>query len=134
MTRFSADTGAERRSLVADAIAAHRDRESPFLTIETQRSEVAPAEAGPAPWVQFAADRGLLNLDCTADELAAIESVVGDFGGARIVERTAPEEADGINLQIAVEGDDERIATLIESLFRDGFGLADGYRAWATRI
>jgi len=134
MTRFSAETGAERRTLFAEAIAAHRERESPFLTIEAQRSEGAPTEDGPAPWVQFATDAGLLNLDCTDEEIDAVESVVREFGGARIVERTAPEEADGINLQIAVEGDEERIATLIESLFRDGFGLAEDYWAWATRI
>ncbi|ESP88943.1 hypothetical protein [Candidatus Halobonum tyrrellensis] len=35
MTRFDADTPADRRSLFADAVTAHRTRGSAFLTVET---------------------------------------------------------------------------------------------------
>lgn len=130
MTRFAADTRDERLALVADGIAAHRERASPFVTVE--------AEPGPnmavAPWVQYAADEGLLNLDCRGSEVDAVASAIESFGGATITERHSPEEAEGTNLRVAIRGDPERVAMLVDSIFRDGFGLPAGYRAWVTAI
>lgn len=43
MTRFDADTEAARIELVADTVAAHRDRDSQFCTLE------AAADASDTP-------------------------------------------------------------------------------------
>jgi hypothetical protein len=45
MTRFDASTPAERRSLVADAIVAHRERASVFCTFEADAPSGGPVEA-----------------------------------------------------------------------------------------
>ena len=130
MTRFAAASAAERQTLFAEAIEAHRTRESPFVTVEADPD----AEMAVAPWLQYADGDGLVNLDCTDAELPAIEAAVDSFGGATITDRTAPEDADGTNLKITVTGDTERVAMLIESIFRDGFGLGSDYRAWVVEI
>lgn len=146
MTRFAADTPDERRSLFADGIAAHRERGSPFVTFEAEPPDVDgggdgngdddSADAGDSsiPWIQYADDESLLNLDCTDEERAAIDGVVDAFGGASVADRTLPAEADGINLRIRVRGDDERVAMLVESLFLEGFGLSETCRVWVTEL
>ncbi|MFB6129646.1 MAG: hypothetical protein ABEJ28_02365, partial [Salinigranum sp.] len=68
MTRFDAADPTERRKLFVDAITAHRNRASPYLTIE---GEANPETDEPAPWVQFG-DR-TFNLDCTDDELSRLK-------------------------------------------------------------
>lgn len=130
MTRFSATAEAERRTLFTEAIEAHRTRGSPFVTVEADPD----AEMAVAPWVQYADEDGLVNLDCTDAELPAIETAVDAFGGATITDRTTPEDADGTNLKVAIEGDPERVAMLVDSIFRDGFGLEPDYRAWIVEL
>lgn len=144
MTRFVADTPEERRALVAEAIQAHRERDSPFVTFEAEPADVdgdgngdddgAGAAESSTPWIQYADDEGLLNLDCTDAELPIIEGVVDEFGGASGADRTSPAEADGTNLKIQVRGDDERVSMLVESIFRDGFSLSAAYRVWVTEL
>jgi len=127
MTRFDAATPADRASLIVAAIRAHRERESPFLTVETDPQD----EPGPAPWIQFRQPEGQLNLDCTAAELDSIRAAIDGFGGVSVTEQHDVEDG-GINLRIAVPGDDQRVAQVIETLFCDGFGLPESYRLWVT--
>lgn len=146
MSRFAADTPEERRALLADAIQAHRERDSPFVTFEAEPADKdggvdgngdddgAGAAESPTPWIQYADDEGLLNLDCTDAELPAIEAVIDEFGGASVADRTSPAEADGTNLKIQVRGDDERVAMLGASFFRDGFGLPVDYQLWVIEL
>ncbi len=129
MSRFSATAPEERRDLFAGAIRAHQERGSAFVTFEAETEG-----DDPVPWVQVAGDDGLLNLDCTDAELPAVEAAISSFGGATIVDRTAPEEAEGTNLRVTVDGDAERLAMLVQTVFQDGFGVPEGTPIWVTEL
>lgn len=130
MTRFAADSRADRLALVADGIRAHAQRDSPFVTVQAEPGEAMAV----APWVQYSAVDGLVNLDCRNDELDAVESAIDSVGGASVAEQTSPEDSDGTNLRITIHGDPERVAMLIEAIFREGFGLAEDYRLWVVEL
>lgn len=134
MNRFVGSSPDERKGLVLDAIEAHRDRKSGHLTLEAER-ETADGEdaSGPPPWVQYRERDSHLNLDCTAEELPSIERAVGTLGGVTITDRTAIPEA-GTNLRLTVNGDDERVAMVIETLFLDGFECEADVSVWAAEI
>jgi len=160
MTRFDASTPEDRRSLVADAIAAHRERGSVFCTVEahvtppeqstaggeapdesttnadgTARDDPA-AEPEPAPaWIQFSDPESRLNLDCTDEEYDRITDVLSTAGAFTIDEQTAPEDAEGRNLRITAHADDDdRIAQVVDRIFVEGFGYHEEYRLWVTEI
>ena len=134
MDRFAGATPEERRTLVVDAIKAHRERDSPYLTLEVD-SEATDRETpmGPPPWIQYRAEDGRLNLDCTDAELAAVEAAIEDLGGVRITDRSSVPEA-GTNLRVTASGDDGRVAMIVETLFREGFGLEEEQVVWAAEI
>jgi len=134
MSRFAGATPDERESLVTAAIEAHRERKSPYLTLEADSTDANEDEvAGPPPWIQYRDQDGQLNLDCTDAELESMEAAIDSLGGVRVTERSADPEA-GTNLRITVNGDDERIAMIVETLFVDGFGLPEEKRIWAAEI
>lgn len=141
MTRFDATIPDERKSLVADAIRAHRDRGSPFLTIEIDRDESSEddsseSESGdeddPAPWVQYA--NGVLNLDCTDAELERCKALLETFPSFTIDSITRPEDAEGVNVRIIARVDEERLSSFIEHLFLDVYECPEDYRAWVAEV
>ncbi|MFB6125501.1 MAG: hypothetical protein ABEJ59_06040 [Halanaeroarchaeum sp.] len=127
MTRFDADSPAERRDLVADAIAAHRERDSAFCTLTADADR-------PAPWVQFDAHESLLNLDCTDGEYDRLETLLTEVGGLTVSERSSPEDVDGTNVRLRARVDDARLAQLVERLFREVYDLPASFRLWATAV
>ncbi|AFZ71404.1 hypothetical protein [Natronobacterium gregoryi] len=137
MTRFDADDSTERQQLYVDAIDAHRARESEFLTLEVDGDHVtgpdAPldSELG-VPWVQFA--DGIINLDCTEEELEPLESVLEEFPAFKIDEIHRPDEADGTNLQVSAKVDSNRIAQFLDAVFQRVYGLPADFRVWAVEI
>jgi hypothetical protein len=136
MTRFDADTEADRVALVADAIDAHRERDSAFCTLEAAE-EPSDDPALLPPWVQYA--DGTLNLDCTDDELDALSTVVSRFGAFTIAERESiaaetAEESPGTNVRIEAQTDVDRVAQFVDAVFRDAYGLAEDYQLWAVEI
>lgn len=136
MTRFDADADAERIALVAEAIAAHRERDSAFCTLEADRDPSEDPEFLP-PWVQFA--DGTLNLDCTDEELDALATVVSRFGAFTVSEReTIPaetsEESPGTNVRVEARADDERVGQFVDTVFQDVYGLPPDFRLWAVEI
>lgn len=137
MNRFAGTGTDERESLIVAAIRAHRERQSPYLTVEIDPASVpertGEADAGPPPWIQYREQDGRLNLDCTPGELSSIRAAVDGIGGVRITEQESV-EAGGTNLRISVTGDDERVAHVIEQLLVEGFGLPADYRLWATEL
>jgi len=132
MTRFDADDPAGRQKLVADAVAAHRERGSPFLTVEADAAAVG--EDDPVPWLQYAGDDGVLNLDCTDEELDRLDGLLAEFPAFKVRERTEPEEADGVNLRIGALADAGRIGQFVDRLFREVYGLAEDHRLWVTEL
>ncbi|AHG00031.1 hypothetical protein HALLA_15725 [Halostagnicola larsenii XH-48] len=135
MTRFDAADPETRRALYADAIAAHRERESQFLTIEVDESSLegnpAVAEHG-IPWLQFADDT--INLDCTNDELERLKSLLSDFPAFSIDELTRPENADGINVRLRATTDPERIAQFLDAAIQTVYVLPEATKVWAVEV
>ncbi|MFB6068726.1 MAG: hypothetical protein ABEJ90_02240 [Halobacterium sp.] len=136
MTRFDADAEADRIDLAADAVAAHRERESAFCTLEADEDPGDDPDFLP-PWVQYA--DGTLNLDCTDDELDALSDVVSRFGAFTIsaretVEAETAEESPGTNVRIDAQADDERVGQFVEAVFRDVYGLPADFRLWAVEV
>lgn len=157
MTRFDAADPAARRKLFADAVAAHRERGSDFLTVELDPSAVAgetdaddgaggaPGHAGtppreedegnpePAvPWIQFA-DR-TFNLDCTDAELARLTELLEEFPEFRIEAMESPEGAEGTNVRLSARSDANRLAAFVDRAFAAVYGAPDDYRAWVIRV
>ena len=138
MTRFDASDPAERRKLVADAISAHRERASPFLTLEAD-PEVPEAdgdedEATVIPWVQFADEERVLNLDLTDEELDRLEALLNEFPAFKIRELTQPEEAEGTNVQLGAMADANRVAQFVDRAFREVYGLDEEFRLWVVEL
>ncbi|MFB6153485.1 MAG: hypothetical protein ABEJ27_04460 [Halodesulfurarchaeum sp.] len=161
MTAFDAEDPTVREDLFAEAIRAHRERESQFVTVEVDQA--ADPGPGPPPFIQYSAGEGLCNLDCLAVERSDIEGVIDGYSGATIVDRhevtpetgsestDGPNDSDGpprgtgsgqgssrrrtaVNLQVRIRGDERRIAGFMEECFVSGFGLDPGFRAWVVRI
>lgn len=129
MTRFDADTVESRRELIADAVRAHRERESRFCTVE---ADPEFADEMGVPWVQFG--DGLVNLDCTDAELSQLTDLLSARGGMSVTERASPEDADGTNVRIEVHGDADRVAGLIEDCLREVYELPESVRVWAVEV
>jgi hypothetical protein len=154
MTRFDASDPTERRALFADAVTAHRERGSPFLTVEAELTaeeraraeELAetnvdaddptavddPAPEPQVPWIQFA-DR-TVNLDCTDVELDRLKSLLAEFPEFRIDQLETPEEVEGTNVRITARADANRIAGFVERAFLTVYERPDDYRAWVVQL
>jgi hypothetical protein len=129
MSRFAADSPAERRELIADAVRAHRERESRFCTVE---ADPEFADEMGVHWVQFG--EGLVNLDCTDAELDRLTDLLDARGGMSVTERASPEDAEGTNVRVEVHGDAERIAGLIEDCFQEVYELPESVRVWVVAV
>jgi hypothetical protein len=137
MTRFDADTPAERRTLFAEAVVAHRTRGSPFLTVEVDADPEIDGtdddgDALPAPWIQFAEQT--FNLDVTDDERERLETLLDEFREFRIDEVHSPEESEGTNLRITARSDANRLAGFVDRAFQEVYGRDEAYRAWVTQL
>ncbi|MFB6095882.1 MAG: hypothetical protein ABEJ74_00650 [Haloferacaceae archaeon] len=141
MTRFDADSTTERRKLFVDAIEAHRQRGSAFLTIEAEPTETEAAAADDlpedapehsTPWVQFA-DR-TFNVDCTDDELTALKDLLNDYPEFRIDQLETPEEAHGTNVRISARADANRLAEFADRVLQAVYGRDPDYRAWVVAV
>ncbi|WP_336036523.1 hypothetical protein [Halobacterium yunchengense] len=136
MTRFDASTEADRVALVADAVAAHRERDSAFCTLEAD-DDPSDDPAFLPPWVQYA--DGTLNLDCTDAELDALSTVVSRFGAFTVSAReTIPaetaEEDPGTNVRVEANADAERVGQFVDAVFREVYGLPADFRLWAVEV
>ncbi|MFC4542308.1 hypothetical protein ACFO5R_10245 [Halosolutus amylolyticus] len=141
MTRFDAADPTDRRKLYVDAITAHRDRGSGFLTLEVDdelfAGETDDAGAGPdpdlgVPWIQFG--DGTINLDCTDDELEELKSLLGEYPAFKIDDLHRPEEAAGVNARISAKADPNRIAQFIDAAFQRVYDLPPEFRIWVVEL
>lgn len=140
MTRFDAADPTERRRLYVDAITAHRDRGSGFLTLEVDDESLADGtDDGPdpdpslgVPWIQFG--DGTINLDCTDDELEVLKALLEEFPAFKIDDLTRPEEADGTNVRISAKADPNRIAQFIDDVFLEVYELPSTVRVWLVDV
>jgi hypothetical protein len=146
MTRFDAATPEDRRRLFAEAITAHRERASPFVTFEAhadarsadgiddgedETSEDDELEEAP-PWVQFA--DGTLNLDCTDAGLEAFKTLLSEFPAFKIDDLTRPEEAEGVNVRVSALADPNRVSQCVEQIFREVYDQPEDFRVWVAEV
>ncbi|AFK20195.1 hypothetical protein E6P09_14190 [Haloferax mediterranei ATCC 33500] len=131
MTRFEADTSRERRKLFADAVEAHRNRGSAFLTIEAERNPDLDGE-GPGPWIQFS--ERTFNMDVTDEELDRLKDLLSEFPEFRIDQLESPDEAEGTNVRITARSDANRLAGFADRVFQAVYSREEDYRAWVTAI
>lgn len=137
MTRFDADTSTERRKLFGDAIVAHRNRGSAFVTIEADPDPEADGtdddgDPLPAAWLQFS--EKTFNLDVDDDELDRLKSMLSEFPEFRIDQLESPENAEGTNVRVSARSDANRLAGFVDRAFREVYGRDDDYRAWVVAI
>ena len=139
MTRFDAADSAERRKLVADAINAHRERASPFLTLEVDPEAVGERDEGndserAIPWIQFADEEGVLNMDVTDEELDQLTALLNEFPAFKIRDLTQPEAAEGTNVRVGALADPNRVAQFVDRVFLDVYGLDEDFRLWVVDL
>ncbi|MFC7202350.1 hypothetical protein ACFQJC_02405 [Haloferax namakaokahaiae] len=132
MTRFEAATTRERRKLFADAVVAHRNRGSAFLTVEADYDPDVDGEDAPAPWIQFA-DR-TFNMDVTDDELEKLKGMLSSYPEFRIDQLESPETAEGTNVRITARSDANRLAAFTDDAFQTVYGRDEDYRAWVVAV
>ncbi len=137
MTRFDADTPAERRKLFAEAVTAHRTRGSAFLTVEVDADPDLDGtdddgDPLPEPWIQFA--EKTFNLDVSGEERARLETLLEEFREFRIEELSSPDESEGTNVRITARSDANRLAAFVDHVFQHVYGRDENYRAWVTQI
>jgi hypothetical protein len=144
VTRFDATTEDERRKLFAEAISAHRERGSPFLTVEVDpesNAEGADPLAGTddggedprqIPWLQVAEET--VNADCTDAELDRLTELLEAYPAFRIDGMESPDEAEGTNVRITARADANRLSGFLERAFREVYGMPAGYRAWVVEV
>ncbi|WP_439027046.1 hypothetical protein [Haloarchaeobius sp. DT45] len=132
MTRFDATTEPTRIELVADAIAAHRERGSPYTTITVEPTDTDRELGHGAPWVQYF--EKTVALDCTDYELDQLKSLCDEFPSFSVEELVTPEEAEGTHARITARTDDERVGQFVDRVFRDVFDRPEAYRLWVTDI
>jgi hypothetical protein len=143
VTRFDADTPTGRQELFAAAVAAHRERDSPFITIEPEPTPAEDAadenealpEAAPeqtVPWIQLADDT--VNLDCTDAELDRLKALLDEYPDFRIDELSSPADAYGTNVRITARADPERLGAFFDRVFQSVYGREEEYRAWVVEV
>lgn len=109
------------------------DAEGGDAEAEEDESEVEEDEPEEfPPWIQFG--DGVLNLDCTDDELDDLKSLLGDFPAFKIDDLNRPEETEGVNARVSALADPNRVAQCVERVFREVYDQPEGYRVWITEI
>ncbi|MFD1632735.1 hypothetical protein ACOZ4L_08075 [Haloplanus ruber] len=136
MTRFDAADAAGRRKLFAEAVLAHRNRGSPFLTVEVDPADTPGGddddEGTTVPWVQFAEQT--VNLDCTDAELDRLKGLLDEFPEFRIEQIERPEEAEGANVRVTARSDASRLGQFLDRALQVTYDLDDDYHAWVTEL
>lgn len=131
MTRFDADTAGDRRQLFAEAISAHRDRGSEFITVEPD--ELPPeSDDELIPWIQVAGTT--IGLDCTDAELERLKEFLDSYPDFRTETVESPDEAEGTHARITARSDANRLAMFIDEAFQEVYGYDNEYKAWVVAI
>lgn len=137
MTRFDADDAKERRKLVADAVAAHRERASAFLTVEVAADPDLDGtdddgNPNPAPWIQFA--DATFNMDVADAERDGLDSLLNAYPEFRIDAMESPDDAEGTNVRISARSDANRLSAFVDEAFQQVYGRDENYRLWVSQV
>lgn len=120
MTRFEAHTAHDRLTLVAEAITAHRSRNSKRVVLETDAGRLTYADR-------------TITLDLTDAERERLESLFESFPVFKI-EQPATRKAADATVHISALADPKHTADFVERVFRRVYELDEDYELRAVRV
>lgn len=120
MTRFEADTAQDRLALVAEAITAHRKRNSERVVFETDAGRLTYADR-------------TITLDLTDTERERLTDLFESFPVFKI-EQPATRKADTGTVHISALADPKHTADFIEHVFRAVYELDEAYELRTVRV
>lgn len=120
MTRFEADTARDRLALVAEAITAHRNRNSERAEFETDAGRLTYSDR-------------TITLDLTNTERERLESLFESFPVFKI-EQPATRKADTGTVHISALADAKHTADFVEHVFRAVYELNEEYELRSVRV
>jgi UDP:flavonoid glycosyltransferase YjiC (YdhE family) len=120
VTRFDADGPRERRGLAAEAILAHRKRDSDRTTFE-------------ADDVALVFDDGRFTFSVTDEQRPRLDDLLGEYPVFKIAQ---PEtrKADPGTVYVSAVTDPKHAADFVEAAFRSVYELPEDYRLWVTAV
>lgn len=119
MTRFDADTPADRRALYAEATAAHRRRDGDRAVFEAGEDRIELDEH-----LRFSVD---------AREREALAALLEDFPVFKLAQPATRRTDEGVVVVSAVT-DPKHLADFLEAAFRRVYGHDTDYTGWVTAI
>ncbi|MFB6183061.1 MAG: hypothetical protein ABEI96_00765 [Haloarculaceae archaeon] len=124
MTRFDASRPRDRGALVADAITAHRKRDSDravFEAVDDDRRETLSFADGQVTFV------------VTDDQYERLTAVLDEFPVFKIAQ---PEtrKADADTVVVSAVTDQKHAAEFVEASFRSVYGFPEDYRLWVAAV
>ena len=141
MTRFSADAPGDRRALVAEAVLAHRARDSEAAVFEAgdrrldyaDRVVTVPVgrreETGDADTPDDADD----GHDGDAEPRDQLDALLDDYPVFK-VDQPATRKADDDVVYVSAIADPKHVADFVDDCFRRVYGRPNDYELWVTRV
>jgi UDP:flavonoid glycosyltransferase YjiC (YdhE family) len=120
VTRFDADTPRERLGLAAEAILAHRKRDSDRATFEAEAAVLA-------------FDHGRFTFSVTDEQRSRLDDLLGEYPVFKVAQ---PEtrKADSGTVYVSAVTDPKHAADFVEAAFRSVYELPEDYRLWVAAV
>lgn len=119
MTRFDAATAGERRSLYAEAVAAHRRRGSERVVFEAGADRLALAEH--------------LEFAVTPRQREALDALLAEFPVFKVAQPATRKAAEGV-VYVSAVTDPKHLADFVDEAFQRVYGNDEGYEGWVVEI
>jgi hypothetical protein len=138
MTRFSADAPGDRRALVAEAVFAHRARDSEAAAFEAGDRRLDYADRVVTVPVGRREETGDADTPDDADDG---DAELRDRLGALLdgypvfkVDQPATRKADDDVVYVSAIADPKHVADFVDDCFRRVYGRPNDYELWVTRV
>lgn len=123
MTRFAAAEPAERASLIAEAVAAHRERASERAVFE--------AEVGDDEVVRIVYADRIVTL--FPDDRDRVDALLAQFPVFKVAQPETRKAEAGV-VHVSAIADPKHVADFVEAAFREVYCLDGDYRLWVTAV
>jgi hypothetical protein len=124
VTRFDAETPEKRRALLAEAVLAHRKRDSDRTVFETDETEPPTRIVFSDGQIEFAVD------DTERDRLT---DLLGEFPVFKVAQPETRKADDGTVFVSAIT-DPKHAADFLDTAFRAVYDLPEDYRVWVVAV
>lgn len=126
MTRFDADEPDERTVLFAEAITAHRKRNSEETAMEA-RNEGDPAA------VRLVYEDGTVTFQLSEERRERLDDLLAEFPVFKIQQPETRKSPAG-TVHVSAIADPKSAADFLEAAFRQVYGFPPDYRVWVVRV